>query len=87
MRVGGYILQRKQIDLGIPQGVVLSITFFLVAINEILGELGNGVGRSLFTDDLAVYITTRSQRVTSRVLQRMTNKSVLLPQQNSKHEI
>ena len=29
---------------------------------------------SLFSDDLAIYITTRSQRVTSRVLQRVINK-------------
>ena len=64
----------KQKDLGISQGVVLSITLFLVAINKILGELGNGVDGSIFADDLAIYIITRSQRVASRVLQGVTNK-------------
>ena len=58
-------------NLGIPQGGVLSIILFLVAIN---GILGNGVDGSLFADDLAIYITTRNQRVATRALQGVTNK-------------
>ena len=42
VRVGGSILQCKQTDLGNPQGMVLSATLFLVAINGTLGELRNG---------------------------------------------
>ena len=45
-----------------------------MAINGILGELGNGVDGSLFADDLAIYITTRNQRVATRALQGVTNK-------------
>ena len=56
------------------QGEVLSVALFLVAINGILGELGNGVDGLLFADDLAIYITTRNQRVAARTLQGMTNK-------------
>ena len=41
VRVGGSISQSKQIDLGIPQGEVLSVILFLVAINGILRELRN----------------------------------------------
>ena len=41
---------------------------FLVAVNSILGELGNGVDGSLFADDLVIYITTKNQRVISRSL-------------------
>ena len=74
MRVGRYILQSKQTDLGILKGGVLSIIIFLVAINGILGELGNGVDGSLFADDLAIYITKRSRRAAFRALQGMTNK-------------
>ena len=69
VRVGGSVSQSKQTDLGIPQGGVLSVTLFLVAINGILGELGNGVDGSLFADDLAIYITTRNQRVAARAFQ------------------
>ena len=68
MRVGRSISQSKQTDLRIPQGGVLSVTFFLVAIN------GNGVVELIFADDLAIYITTSNQRVASRALQRVTNK-------------
>ena len=65
MRVGGSISQSKQTDFGIPQGGVLSVTFFLVVVNDILG---NGVDESLFADNLAIYITRRNPRVESRAL-------------------
>ena len=44
VRIGGIISQSRKTDLGVPQGGVLSVTLFLVAINDILNELGNGVG-------------------------------------------
>ena len=68
VKVGGSTSQNKQTDLGIPQGGLLSITLFLVSVNGILGELGNGVDGSLFADDLAIYITTKNQRVAIRAL-------------------
>ena len=74
VRVGRFISQSKQRDLEIPQRPVLSITLFLVAINGILGKLGNGVDGSLFADDLSIYITIRNQRVASRALQGVINK-------------
>ena len=67
-RVGGYMSQSKQTDLGILQGGVLSIILFRVTINGILGELGNVVDGSLFADDLVMYITTRNQKVAARAL-------------------
>ena len=47
VRVSGSISQNKQSDLGIPQGGVLSVTIFLVAIKGILGELNNRVDVSV----------------------------------------
>ena len=38
------------------------------------GELENGVNGSLLADYLAIYITTRNQRVASRALREVTNK-------------
>ena len=61
VRIGGSISQRKQTDLGIQQGWVLSVTIFLVAINGILGELEN-------------IATKKKQRVASKALQRVTIK-------------
>ena len=45
------------------------MTLFLIAINDILKELGNGVDGSLFANDLAIYISTRNLRVATRALQ------------------
>ena len=53
---------------------MLSITLFLVAINDIFGELGNGMNGSLFADDLTIFIIRRNQRVATRDLQGVTNK-------------
>ena len=74
MRVGGSVSQSKQTDLGILQRGVLSVTLFLMAINGILGELGNGMDHSLFANDLAIYITTKNQKVATRALQGVTNR-------------
>ena len=53
---------------------MLSVTLFLVVIDDILKELGNRMDGSLFADDLAIHITTRNQRVTARALYVVTNK-------------
>ena len=44
----------------------------MVAINSILEELGNEVNLSIFTDDLALYIT-RNQNVGTRAQQGVIN--------------
>ena len=51
-----------------------SENLFLVAINGILRELGNGVDGFLFANNQAIYITTRNQTVVARVLQGVANK-------------
>ena len=68
MRVGGSTSLNKQTDLGIPQGEVLCIIFFLVEISGILGELPNGVDILLFADNQAIYITTRNQTLKEQIL-------------------
>ena len=40
---------------GVPQGRVLSITLFLIAINNIIASLSIGVRSFLYVDDLAIY--------------------------------
>ena len=50
------------------------MTLFLIAINNILKELGNGADGSLFADYLKIYITTKNLRVRTRALQTTTNK-------------
>jgi ribonuclease HI len=45
----------KRFEEGLPQGAVLSPTLFLCFINDITKELPEGVGVSLFADDLALW--------------------------------
>ena len=49
VRRRGFTLQNKQKDLEVVQEGILSMTLYLVAINVILGELGNEVDGSFFT--------------------------------------
>ena len=74
MKVGRFAPQNKQIDLGITQGGVLIVTLFLVAINVILGELGNGIDGSLCAEYLPIYIKTRNQRLATRAQKETTKK-------------
>ena len=74
VRVGESVSQSKQTDLGIPQRWLLIVTLFLVVINIMLGELGNGVDEPLVVDDLVIYITARYRRVAARALHGVTNK-------------
>ena len=50
VRVGRTTSQSRQRDLEITQEAVLSAALFLVAINEILRELGSRVDKSLLAD-------------------------------------
>ena len=61
--MGGSISDNRQTHLEISQGGVLSVILFQMAINSILGKLNTGVDRSLFADDLAIYIITKNHRV------------------------
>ena len=44
VRIGSTTSQIRQTDLGVPQRWVLSVTLFVVAINDILSKLGNRSG-------------------------------------------
>ena len=72
VRVGGSTLMNKQTDQRIPQEQYYT-TLFLLTINSILVELRNEVEISLFTNNQAIYITTRIQKVKTRTLQGVIN--------------
>ena len=61
---------------GVPQGSVLSVTLFSVAINNILKEVAPLVKCSLFVDDLAVYCTGYDAASTCQYLQRSINSII-----------
>ena len=57
VRVGSSLSHAFKQDEGVPQGSVLSVTLFSVAINEILKTVTPPVKCSLFVDDLVIYCT------------------------------
>ena len=59
---------------GVPQGSVLSVTLFSVAINNILEAVTPPVKCSLFVDDLAIYCTSYDAKSACQYLQRSINK-------------
>ena len=57
VRVGSCISRPFFQEEGVPQGSVLSVTLFAVAINRVLEKIPSSVRGSLFVDDLALYCT------------------------------
>jgi len=58
---------------GVPQGSVLSVTLFAVAINNITSKIPGDVSRLLYVDDLAIYYASRNIRTIERKLQLSIN--------------
>ena len=59
---------------GVPQGSVMSVTLFGMAINGIIAELPTDIQKSLFVDDLAIYFSSSSIIAIERKLQMAIDK-------------
>ena len=55
VRVGSVFSSPYLQEEGVPQGSVLSVTLFAVAISGLMEHIPASVQRSLFVDDFAVY--------------------------------
>ena len=73
VRVGNTISQPFMQEEAVPQGSVLSVTLFSVAINNVSKGVTPPVKCSLFVDDLAIYCTGYAAASTCRYLQRSIN--------------
>ena len=69
VRVGNHLSTSFIQENGVPQGGVLSVALFAVAINDIGDGLSAAIGRSLFVDDLAIWCASASARHVARQLQ------------------
>ena len=61
---------------GVPQGSVISVTLFLLALNDIVECLPKEIGRSLFVDDLAIWCRSSSMPHVNRLLQISINNLI-----------
>ena len=69
VRVGGYLSDTFVQHDGIPQGSVLSVDLFSLAINDIDHALPNSIGRALFADDFTIWLSAHGAPTLSRQLQ------------------
>ena len=58
VRVGNSLSSSYELEEGVPQGSVLSVTCFAIAIDTIVGSISAPVKGSLFVDDFAIYVTS-----------------------------
>ena len=54
IRIANYLFSSRIIENGVPQESVLSVSLFLLAINDAMTNLSNLVKGFLFADDLTI---------------------------------
>ena len=72
-RVGNSLSSAYELEEGVPQGSVLSVTCFAVAINSIVNSVSTPVRASLFVDDFAIYVTSYDAVTACHHLQKSIN--------------
>ena len=73
VRVGNSSSSPFKLEEGVPQGSVLSVTCFAVAINSVISEISSPVRASLFVDDLAIYCTVYDAESACRYINKYIN--------------
>ena len=67
---------------GVPQVSIISPTSFTIKINSMIDALPEGIQKSLYVDDLAVYCQSSTMAITERRLQDFLDKLVTCADEN-----
>ena len=73
VRIGTTLSMPRPQENGVPQGSVLSVTLFAIAINDIVSCIPQQVTASLYVDDLAIFCRSSSTAIAARNLQGTVN--------------
>lgn len=73
VKVNNILSEQTAIENGLPQGSVISVTLFLVAINDIFSDIQKPVRYTLFADDCNIYCSGTDSRSTVAHLQNSIN--------------
>lgn len=74
VRVGDMHSDALLLEDGVPQGSILSVTLFAVAINSVISVLPEGVRGSLYVDDLSISVSGSRMSLIERKLQLALNR-------------
>ena len=74
VRVGSILSEACTLEDGVPQGSILSVTLFAVAINSAISVLPYGVHSSLYVDDLSISFSAARMSLIERKLQLSINR-------------
>jgi len=82
VRLGSHLSDNFPQEMGVPQGSILSVTLFVLKINNIIKCLPPAVRCSLFVDDFLICYRSKSIRLIERQLQRCLNNIELWADEN-----
>lgn len=74
VRLNEILSDPQMLDNGLPQGSVVSVVLFLIAINDVLSCLIRPVKGFLFADDLTIICSGRSLEPIIKLLQNVLNR-------------
>ena len=69
IRMGNFTSHTYLLDNGIPQGSTLSVTLFLIAINDLITVIDAPIEKCLYVDDLLICYSAESMEEIQTVLQ------------------
>ena len=74
VRIGASHSGPFELEEGLPQGSVLSVTCFAVAINDIVSQISKGVQCTLYVDDFTIFVSARNEAHSNRAIQLSINR-------------
>ena len=82
MKVGTALSEIKDQEEGVPQGCVLIVTLFALAINGIASLIPYEIMHTLFVDDLSISFAASNMSTAERKIQLTINRIVLWAEQH-----
>ena len=73
VRLGSTLSSKREQEMGVPQGCVLSVTLFGIKINDITRTLQKDLNCSLYVDDFVICYRSRNMTTIERKLQQAIN--------------
>lgn len=68
-RVNGHTSSPVHVENGLPQGAVLSVTLFLVSINDVVNYIARPIKIGLYADDIVIYSKSNNLHTTKLLIQ------------------